>query len=513
MSAPGTAQRLLSSSTFTVVALLVNLSASLVLVPFLIAQLGDGWYGTWILIGTILGYFAVLDFGMFSAAERYISLHYSRCDWTEVNAVLSTSMVLFCGAGVVALAAALAAAAAVPLFVADAEAGRIVRLALVVAAVDVALFFPGGLFNSIMVAQVRFDLAALLGIVKVVVRTGLILLVIGAGHGIVALAVITLATNTAERLAKAFIAWRLYPQMRLSLRLFQRTRIGTYARYGLYSFVAEVSEKVRFNVDVVVIGLVLGAAMVTIYNIAARLVSYYMQLMVSSIGFMMPVFAALAGQGDEAGLRRDFLFVSKLSVVLSTLFGGSLLLVGRPFIELWIGPDYGVAFAPLAVIGAAVMLELAQTPSAHLLMALNRHAFLARLGTVEAAANLLLSLALARPLGLVGVALGTALPLLVARVLVQPAFVCRQIGLPLAVYVRAVGGLGLAALAAQVPLWLVRPALLALPLPAAAALLAAAYVALAVVLVTFGLDRDERTRFWGHVLTWLHLARLGGARR
>jgi len=513
MSAPGTAQRLLSSSTFTVLALLVNISASLILVPFLIDRLGDGWYGTWILIGTMLGYFVVLDFGLFSAAERYIAVHFARREWDEVNIILSTCMVLFCGAGLVALALGLAAAAAVPWVAGDPESARIIRAALVIAAVDVALLFPGGLVNGILVAQVRFDLAALMGIVKVAVRTVLILVVIDAGHSIVALAAITLATNTAERLAKAYAAWRLYPHLRLSRRLIRTDRIGAYARFGVYSFIAEVSEKVRFSVDVVVVGLILGAALVTVYNIATRLVSYYMQLIVSGVGFMLPVFAALAGRGDEAGLRRDFLFVSKLAVLASVLFGGGLIFVARPFVELWIGPDYGAAFVPLAIITAAVMLELAQMPSGHLLMALNRHGFLARLGCGEALANLLLSLALAGPLGLAGVALGTAIPLVVARVGLLPVHVCRQIGLAPMHYAREIGGLGLAAVLVQAPLWLVRPALLEMPLAAAAAVTALAYAMLAAGLVRFGLGRGDRERLRGHLLAWLHVTRREDARR
>ena len=72
MTRSRTAQRLLNSTTFNVLALLVNISAALILLPFLIDRLGDEWYGAWVLIGTILGYFTILDFGMFAASQRFI---------------------------------------------------------------------------------------------------------------------------------------------------------------------------------------------------------------------------------------------------------------------------------------------------------------------------------------------------------------------------------------------------------------------------------------------------------
>ena len=506
MNRSRTAQRLLNSTTFNILALMVNISAALILLPFLIDRLGDGWYGTWVLIGTILGYFTILDLGMFAASQRFISVHYGRGEWQDVNAVVSTCLVLFGVAGLAALALVLAAAAAVPWVVSDPAAVAPIRLALIIAAIDVALFFPGGLFNGIMVAQVRFDLAALLDIAKVVTRTVLILVFLDQGYGIVALALITLATNTAERVAKAVIAWRLFPQLKLSLALFQRRRVGEYARYGIYSFVAELSEKIRFHLDVVIVGAILGAAAVTIYNIAVRLVSYMMQFVVSGLGYMMPVFAAQAGREEWDAMRRDFLFVSKLSAVLSVICGGGLAFVGKPFIELWIGPDYGHAFVPLAILAVGVTVEMAQMPSSHLLMAVNRVGFLARLGIAEATANLALSLALAAPFGLAGVAMGTTVPLLAARLGVQPAFVCRQIGLDLRVYAWAVGGAALAAAALQAPLWLMRDAVVTLPVWQAGLIVAASYAAMTVLALQLSLDRQQRTRLWSNVAAWLRVA-------
>jgi O-antigen/teichoic acid export membrane protein len=498
-----TARRLLNSTSFNLLALVVNIAAALVLVPFLIERLGDEWYGTWVLIGTIVGYFTLMDVGMFAAAQRFIAVHYGRGEWRDVNAVINTSLVLFGAAGLAALVLVLAAAAAVPWVVSDPDSVAPIRLALIIAAVDVALFFPGGLFNGIMAAQVRYDLAAMLDSTKVAVRTGLILWFVGQGHGLVALAAITLATNTAERAARVAIAWRLFPRLELSLRLFDRARVGDYLRYGLASFVAEISQKVRFQLDVVVVGAVLGAASVTVYNIAARLVSYLMQVTVRGLGYMLPVFAGQAGREDWDDMRRDFLFVSKLSAVFSVTCGGGLVFVGEPFIALWIGPDYDHAFVPLAILAVGVTVETAQMPTVHLLMAINRIGFLARLGAAEAAANLALSLALAWAFGLPGVALGTTLPLLAARLGVQPAFVCRQIDLDFGRYLRAAGGAAAIAAAAQLPVWALRGPILDLPAWQAGPLIAAAYAAAAALALHLALDSAQRPRFWGNVAAWL----------
>lgn len=506
MSGSPTAQRLIGSSVVGVLAIAVNIVAALFLLPFLISRLGDQWYGAWVLIGTILGYFTVLDVGLFSAAERYVALHFARRDWAAVNTVLSTSLVVFSGVGLAALILTSLATLAVPLVVEDATARATVQMAMLICAVDLALFFPSGTLNGIVVARLRYDLASLLQIAKIVLRTGLIVYFIAAGYGIVALAAITLATNALERAARLWIATRLFPELDLSLRRFSRAHLQEFIGYGVPSFLSEVADKLRFYVDTVVVGAMLSVSAVTVYNIAVRLVHYYIQLIIGGVGYLLPVFTAQIGTGDMTALRRNFLFGTKISVALSALVGGGLIGVGGPVIAVWIGEEYRAAVLPLVVLIGGVFFELAQMPSVNLLFALGRQGFLARIGFLEAVVNLGLSLALVGPLGLLGVALGTTIPLVLLRSVVQPPYVCRQIDLALPVYLGSVARVAIPAVALQAPLWLLLAELgTDAPWLAIAAAMAA-WPIIAALLFFIAFDRPERAALtgavWGSVLRW-----------
>lgn len=504
MSEPRTAQRLIGSSVVGLLALATNLAASIFLLPFLIVHLGDEWYGVWVLIGSVLGYFTVLDIGLFSAAERYVSLHFARREWDEVNTILSTSLVVLGLVGLAGFAVVSAATLFLPLLIDSEEMRATVRAVVLVCALDLALFFPGGTFNGVIVARLRYDLAGLLQIAKVIIRTGLIIYFISEGYALLALATITLATNMLERGAKIWLAARLFPEMSLSLARFSRKHYREFVAYGVPSFLTEVSDKVRFYVDNVVVGMMLGVAAVTTYNIAVRLVHYYIQMIVSGVGYLLPVFTAQLGTGDFTGLRRSFLFSTRIGVMASAVIGGFLVTLGGPVIALWIGEEYRWAALPLAVLVAGLFVEVGQTPSSNLLFALGRQSFLARLGIVEAVTNLALSLALARPLGLVGVAIGTALPLIALRATIMPVYVCRQIELPLGSFAASVGRAALPALALHGALWLLlaplgvdRPLL---------ALIAGAAAAPPLGLLAFiaAFDRDERHLLIDSVGRWLH---------
>lgn len=77
---------------------------------------------------------------------------------------------------------------------------------------------------------------------------------------------------------------------------------------------------------------------------------------------------------------------------------------------------------------------LLQTISTNLLFGVGRHRYLCLLHGSEGAANLALSVLLAPHYGLVGVALGTAVPMLVCKLFFLPRYVCGFLRIPLGSY-------------------------------------------------------------------------------
>jgi O-antigen/teichoic acid export membrane protein len=89
----------------------------------------------------------------------------------------------------------------------------------------------------------------------------------------------------------------------------------------------------------------------------------------------------------------------------------------------------------MVILAAPLMLALSQSVSARILYGLGRLRWFARLVLAEAVANLVLSACLAERLGIEGVALGTAIPNVLANLAVA-VYVCRLLGVRLRDYVR-----------------------------------------------------------------------------
>jgi O-antigen/teichoic acid export membrane protein len=194
----------------------------------------------------------------------------------------------------------------------------------------------------------------------------------------------------------------------------------------------------RFNADSFVITAFVGLAAVTHFRIAALMVSSFMNLMVGLIGTIQPWFSRMDAIGDYGAIKTKFLFAIKLSLCIASFVGFGFIVWGKPFIHRWMGSSYLDGYPCLVVLTFGYIAGLGQGPSTILLYAISKHKFFALMNLAEGIANLLLSLWLVKSLGIFGVAVGTAIPMVVSKLIVQPLYVCRVSFVPYGEYVREI---------------------------------------------------------------------------
>jgi len=168
----------------------------------------------------------------------------------------------------------------------------------------------------------------------------------------------------------------------------------------------------------------LGLSPVTLYSIASRLVSYYSSFVGSATGMTMPLFSQYDGEKNHDSLKSSFLFLSKISGYVSILIGGTLFIFGKQLIFYWVGEKYLYANTILIVLLIPSIFESTQSPSMDLLFGISKHKFLTYLNTVQCLCNILVSVVLVKYFGLIGVAYGTAIAMVIAKIVILPFYVC-----------------------------------------------------------------------------------------
>ena len=119
--------------------------------------------------------------------------------------------------------------------------------------------------------------------------------------------------------------------------------------------------------------------------------------------------------------------MTKIASVFSVMLFSGIAIYGQDFIIRWIGRDYAQIPTVILILVPAYLLSACQRPSMSILFALSRHRVLAYILVAEGLVNLLLSILLVHPYGIVGVAAGTAIPSIINYTVVMPLYVCHHI--------------------------------------------------------------------------------------
>jgi Polysaccharide biosynthesis protein len=137
----------------------------------------------------------------------------------------------------------------------------------------VALGFPLGVADGILEGPQKFYILNLTTVGSSLCRAALIVVVLRRGHGLLAVALVTVTLPLLSSLVRSSIAFRF---LRVRLRRAYITG-DTFRQIAVYSgttFMIVVAAQLKFKNDSIVIGTFISAAAITYFNIGSRIVEY-----------------------------------------------------------------------------------------------------------------------------------------------------------------------------------------------------------------------------------------------
>ncbi|MFY9845655.1 MAG: oligosaccharide flippase family protein [Terriglobales bacterium] len=416
----------------------INVIVGLLLSPFILHRLGDTAFGLWVLIFSITGYYGMFDLGIRSSIVRYVSKFTATGDREELAKLINTSLFTYSCIGVVSMVVTVLVAyhidrifPHIPLeFLPTAR-----RLLLMVGA-SVAIGFPAGIFGGFLEGLQKFYVLSWTNVVSTLLRATLIVLALTHGYGLLTVAIITITLPLLASIMNGILALRLCP-VPFGARYVNRATFRQIRNYSGVTFMIMVAGRLKFKTDELVIGAMMSAAAVTYFNIGGRIVDYAGQVVTSLSQIFVPMASQSDARSDMTRLRKIFLVGNR--VCAFTIFPVCVILVilGKSVIEVWVGKKYVATSYPVLVIMILCStLWWAQGASGRILFGMSKHGTWAIVTMIEGISNLILSIILVRPYGIIGDALGTAIPLTCSVLFFMPRHLCKKLDIRLWTYVR-----------------------------------------------------------------------------
>jgi O-antigen/teichoic acid export membrane protein len=408
----------------------IVLGIGFLLTPLLVRSLGATQYGIWVLVGSLTAYFQLLDVGLSASLVRYVAYSIAQNRESELSDLASTVFALYLGLAAIAGLLMLALASSAPaLFNLPPQDTSLATQTFILISINFMIALPTSLYHAILVGYQRIDLNNIANVVAQTVEAVLIVILLGRGYGLLAVAAISIFSTLVLAGGRLYFVRRMAPTLRFSLRRFQPALARQIFGYSAAVFVSQVAGLVLLRTDVIILGFFYPVETITAYALPYKLANTLGVLAAPLAAVFFPAYAEMQGRLDRERLRQLYVEGGKVNALLCTLMLVFLLAVGVDILALWIGPEYqgaGPILYPLAVFFAI----LAVTRSGgNLLVATGKAKLRMFVALLQIILNLGLCITFAARWAGPGLAAANAISMLVVHGLIMLPLVHRELGL------------------------------------------------------------------------------------
>lgn len=395
----------------------VRTVANFILTPILVLHLGKELYGVWILIlsFSVSGTLSLLSLGMQAGLVKYVAEYHALRKWREMNEIISITFYMYTTMGVLGAAglALFAHHGLTHIFVISSNHQGIAVLMVEIMALQALVELPGLCFDGILGGVQRYDILALLEMLRSVLLCALLASALLAWHSVVLLSWITFSVNFFYSLALLYFAKRNLKEWRLTTK-FSRQQVVSVAAITKDLLILRLNGIVYNSMDKYIIASVLTAGLVTDYDIGNRV--HMMALLVMGLAgtVVIPAASAAHAKSEHDNIRKLFVSGTKYALALTLPVVCTLFILAPDLIRFWVSNSYAnsavyarlflsyLFFWSLTAVGWNMLIGVKQTKA------------IVKIQVISVGANLGFSILLVHFYGVAGVIYGTIIGNLIA---------------------------------------------------------------------------------------------------
>ncbi len=410
--------------------------------PFMVRTLGQAEFGLYSFAASIIAYLTILDLGFASAVVRYTAKYRAEGRLREQYEIFGMFLRLYIIIGIVALLIGLALAFNVEALFGGAMSGDEIdkmRIMLMLVAFNLAFTFPLSLFGSIITAYENFVFQKVVNLIRVVLNPLIMIVLLLYGYRAVAMVVATTLFNLVTLVINCYYS---FAHLKIKI-LFTKIKWELLREVSLYSFwifLSAIIDRIYWSSGQFILGIFSGTVAVAIYAVAIQIQQLYMMFSTAISGLFLPKVTAMVSKGDDHKALSDlFTRVGRLQYAILSFILVGFIILGRPFVVLWVGSDYADSYPIALLFLISLLVPLIQNMGLTILQARNQMRFRSVVYVAIAVVSLCLSALLARQWGAMGCAVATSGALIVGNGLIINIYYHRKVQIDIIGFWREIG--------------------------------------------------------------------------
>ncbi len=412
--------------------IIIHAIVGFIYVPILLHYIGKSEYGLYQLIGSLIAYFNVMDFGLTAAVTRFYAKYKALQDRNGMENILAISIYGYIGVTLFVLAVG-----GICYFFLDSifsqsmsnyeivEAKEMFLLLLF----NIAITLSTMVYKAVINAHEKFLFLKGLETVQLVMQPVLVVLLLHQYPSAFSVALVQTGINIFLIISRIYYC---YGKLHVIIKYhyWSQELFSDFKRLALSVFAVVLIDQVFWKTNQVILGIVQGTGAVAVYSIASIVYMNYMALSTAISGVYLPHITGLVAKKESANKLSDlFIQVGRWQYYLLALVLSGFIIFGKQFIDIWAGKGFEDAYWITIIIIAPFTIDLIQNIGLAILQAQNRYDFRARVYFCVGILNLILALPLGKMYGGIGCAIATGIAMFIGNGIIMNWFYATQVHL------------------------------------------------------------------------------------
>lgn len=403
------------------VIILLTAISGLLYTPFMLRYLGQSEYGLYMLMGSLVGYISVLDFGLHNTIYRFVAKYQNEGNNKEQENFLASCFIIYGAISILVLIVGVVLYSNLEYIfsksLTDNEMYR-AKIMFIILILNLAISLPMGAFQFIIKGYGKFVFANSIKIIRIIIRTAVMITILIIGYKAISIVIVDTIFNLSMALIY-FIYCFSKLNIRINLHSFNKALFREIFYYSFFIFLLAIVNQMFWKVGQVGLGIIANTAAVAVYALSINLVLYYQKFSLGISGVFMPKVTKLVVDGATGENLTDLMVkVGRMQFSILGLALTGFIILGKQFISLWAGDDYSQTFWISLLIFIPLTVPMIQTVGGVILQVKNLHAFKAKTYLFMVVVNLIMGLFLARIYGPLGFGIATALSIFIFQIII-----------------------------------------------------------------------------------------------
>lgn len=417
---------------FSYINMLVTVATGFIMSPLMRKAWGNDTMGLYFLIGSMVGYISLLDFGLGDCIVRYVAKYRAQNDKKAQDNFVNMSFTLYLFISIMVAAVGLLLFFTYHRFFKGKtpEAYALMDKMFLIVLANLVVSFVFQVFPGILNAYEEFVFIRKLELLRNILRPVIVVALLANNIGPVAVVVLDAAFNMAYYIATMLYAVIVH-RVRVRVRGIDYSIFRELFSYSFFVFLAYAVNQVYWKADHAILGKFSTDSQIAVSQTGTQFANYFIQISTTLAALFLPRVTKMVVDGSSGkALTNAMIKIGRIQfLVLGLVFTG-FTIVGKQFIMQWMDDEsYINSYYVAVMLMVALFVPEIQTLGMNILFAKNMHRFRSVMLVFISILNIIISIPLAKSYGALGAAIGTALSLAVGNGLILNIYYSRAVGI------------------------------------------------------------------------------------